>query len=153
MLAVTGNAMKRLITAGASLALALLSGPALHAQPVVPTDEVLPGYWQYKTRVLGFIPAGTEHKCLNTAEIDKFFDSLCNRHHTCQYPVREIGGGKVRLEGYWQNKEGKRTPVRATGDYSTRLIKLRANAVVSGVSLGATLEAKWLNASCPMGAK
>jgi len=147
--------MKRLIAASLApaLALALASGSALHAQPAADADAITPGYWEYKTRALGFIPAGTDHKCLTGPEIDKFFDSLCNRHHTCTYPVREVSGGNVRLEGFWQNKEGKRTPVKANGSYSAKKVSLKATAKVSGVNIGATLDGRWLSAACPTGAR
>ena len=137
--------MKRLIVTGAVLA--LLGGSALHAQPAPSGDTVLPGYWQYKTRFLG-ITVDNEKKCVKPDEVDKFLNGPCNRHHTCRYDVRVVGDGKARFEGYWQNKEGKRTNVRAAGTYAPKQFTLKANAL----GFSATVEAKWLGAACPAGA-
>jgi len=139
--------MKRLIAA--ALGLAIIGGPtALLAQNSAPADAVLPGYWQYKTRFLG-VTVDNEKKCVKPDEVEKFFSGPCNRHHTCVYPVRVVGDGKARFEGYWQNKEGKRTQVKASGVYNPKAFTLRANAL----GLQANLEATWLGPSCPAAAK
>lgn len=133
--------MKRLFAAG--LFLALLGGTALHAQ-TRPEDSITPGLWQYKTRFMGVV-VDDEKKCVTGVEIDKFFTGPCNRHHTCVYPVRQVGNGRARFEGYWQNKEGKRTNVTAEGTYSPRQFTLNARAL----GLRATVEARWVAPTCP----
>jgi hypothetical protein len=116
------------------------------------TPIINPGYWDYTTRMLG-IPVDHKKKCLKADEVEDFLTRPCNRHHTCVYPTKQVGGGKLLLDGYWQNKEGKRAKVRATGTYSATSFNVRANGTsTQGIPIGATLEAKWLGAQCPAGA-
>jgi hypothetical protein len=145
----------------AALAASALAAPATtaSAQPA-PTPAqapaaaeaatpILPGYWDYTTRMLG-IPVDHKKKCLNADEVEDFLTRPCNRHHTCVYPTKQVGGGKLLLDGYWQNKEGKRARVRATGTYSPKAFTIRANGTsTQGIPIGATLQAKWLGAECP----
>ncbi|CAN5277598.1 hypothetical protein BH11PSE2_BH11PSE2_13770 [soil metagenome] len=121
---------------------------AVAAQPVAP-KTIDPGYWEYKTRFLG-INVDTKRRCLKAEEVDDFLTRPCNRHHTCVYPVKEVGGGKIRLDGYWQNKEGAKAKVKAEGSYSQRAFTLSAHGTsTQGIPIGATIDAKWLAADCP----
>ena len=142
--------------AAAALAFAVLAAPgaSLHAAPQT-TDTILPGYWEYKVKLLG-ATIDTEMWCVKDDQIDKFFNGPCNRHHTCVYPTRVVGGGKARFAGYWQNDDGKRANVRAAGEYSPKRFVLRTQATrgTNGAPIPAmTLDAKWLGATCKPGAK
>lgn len=136
--------------------LAALSAPLAQAQPKPAEQTILPGYWEYKaSAVLGLVN-DKEFWCVKPDEIDKFFTGPCNRHHTCVYPVRVVGNGKARFEGYWQNKEGKRATVKASGEYAQKRFKLKTEPTIgtNGVPLPAvTLDAKWLGDTCKPGAK
>lgn len=140
--------------AAAALTLAVLAAPAatLHAQP--PTT-IQAGYWEYKVKTLG-ITIDTEYWCVREDQIDKFFNGPCNRHHTCVYPTRIVGGGKAQFKGYWQNGDGERANVEAAGDYTPQRFVLRTKATrgTNGAPIPAmTLDAKWLGATCKAGAK
>jgi len=142
--------------AAAALALAVLAAPgaALQAAPQT-ADTILPGYWEYRVKALG-LTVDTEMWCVKDDQIDKFFNGPCNRHHKCVYPTRVVGDGKARFAGYWQNDEGKRANVQASGEYSPKRFVLRTKATrgTNGVPIPAmTLDAKWLGATCKPGAK
>jgi hypothetical protein len=135
------------------LALAALAAPAASsvAQAQQPSSTpILPGYWEYTTRVLGFGPA--KKKCLKADEVEDFLSKPCNRHYTCVYPTKQVGGGKLVLDGYWQNKEGQRAKVKATGTYQAKAFSIKANgSAIGGIPFVASMEAKWLSAECPAG--
>lgn len=144
--------MKRLALtlAAAATGAAMLSLPASAQNP----DKIRPGYWEYKYRVLG-IPVDTEHKCVKASEIDKvFFAGPCNRHHTCVYPVREIGDGKARYQGTWTDKRGRVAKIKASGTYTQTTFKLKASGTTTtGIPMAATMDAHWVADACPAGAE
>ena len=144
-------ALKRLFAA--ALASALLAAPLSASSQT--TDTILPGYWEYKVKLLG-ATIDTEMWCVRDDQIDKFFSGPCNRHHTCVYPTRNVANGKASFAGYWQNDEGKRANVQAAGEYTAKRFTLRTKATrgTNGVPIPAmTLDAKWLGATCKPGAK
>lgn len=112
---------------------------------------ILPGYWEYTTRVFGI--GQSKRKCLQADEVEDFLTRPCNRHYTCVYPTKQVGGGKLLLDGYWQNKEGKRAKVHASGNYQPRAFSLKANgSAIGGLPFVASMDAKWISAECPAGA-
>jgi hypothetical protein len=142
-----------MLAAASALGAAMLALPA--ASATQPAQTVLPGYWEYRVKLLG-ATIDTEMWCVREDQIDKFFTGPCNRHHTCVYPTREVGGGKARFVGYWQNKEGKRANVEAAGDYAPKRFTLRSKATrgTNGAPIPAlTLDARWLGETCKPGAK
>jgi hypothetical protein len=153
-----GDEMKR--TAISLLVASALAAPAMTAtaQPAQTPSQgaaaaeaatpILPGYWEYSTKVLGI--GSKKKKCLGADEVEDFLTRPCNRHHTCVYPTKEVGGGKLRLDGYWQNKEGKRAKVRASGVYQPKAFTINASGTaIGGIPFRATMDAKWLGAECP----
>ena len=101
--------------------------------------------------VLYGIPS-TKRKCLRPDEVEDFLTRPCNRHYTCIYPTKQIGGGKLVLDGYWQNKEGQRAKVHAQGTYQPKSFSIKANGTaIGGLPFMASMDAKWLGA-CPAGA-
>lgn len=142
--------MKRVFLPLAAMILMGGGAAAVRAQPSSETT-ILPGYWEYKTKVIG-LTVDSKKRCVKEDEIDDFLSKPCNRHHTCVYPVKQIGGGKIYLDGYWQNKEGSRAKVKAKGTYEPRKFTLSASGTsTQGIPIGATLQAKWLGAQCPAG--
>lgn len=142
----------------AATVLAAAPGARLQAAPQTPAPQaqtILPGYWEYKVKLLG-ATIDTEMWCVREDQIDKFFSGPCNRHHKCVYPTRVVGDGKASFGGYWQNDEGKRANVQAAGEYSPKRFVLRTKATrgTNGAPIPAmTLDAKWLGATCKPGAK
>ena len=111
-----------------------------------------PGYWDYTTRMLG-IPVDHKKRCLKADEVEDFLTKPCNRHYTCVYPTKQVSNGKLLLEGYWQNKEGKRATVKANGTYQPKAFSIKASgSAIGGIPFMASMDAKWLGAQCPAGA-
>lgn len=128
---------------------------ALPASSAPQTDTVLPGYWEYKVKLLG-ATIDTEMWCVRDDQIDKFFTGPCNRHHTCVYPTRQVANGKARFVGYWQNKEGQRASIEVAGDYTPKrfVLKNKPTRGTNGAPIPAlTLDARWLSETCKPGAK
>jgi len=130
---------------------------AVQAQAPAPAVEqtIFPGYWEYRVKAAG-LTVDTEYWCVKPDQIDKFFNGPCNRHHTCTYPIRVVGGGKARFEGFWTNKEGKKANIAASGAYSLRqfVLKTKATRGTNGVPIPPlTLEANWRGETCKPGAK
>ena len=134
-------------------ALALAPGAALRAQGTArPANDTLsPGYWKVKASVLLFIN-DTDYQCLGTqAEADKFLnDGPCKKRTICKYESNNVGNGKVKYIGYWQDQDGERTNIRAEGTYTAH--KLTLNARVGNIPPG-TITATWQGETCPPGAK
>lgn len=131
-------------------ALAVL-GPAaaLRAQPVNDASPLQPGWWEFKTKVLG-LTVESDKRCIDAEDVAKFMTGPCNRHHTCTYPVKEFANGKALFDGYWQDKKGRRAKVRATGNYTLKTFNLDAKGTTTqGIPMAATMNARWLSATCP----
>lgn len=146
------NRRLAIAAAGLSAAGALMAIPALAQSSA--DERVRPGYWEYTTRIAG-IPVDTEKKCVKPNEIDKvFFAGPCNRHHRCDYPVREVKDGKMRFDGTWTDKRGRVAKVKASGDYTPTTFKLNARGTTTtGIPMAVTMDAKWKGATCPAGVK
>ena len=143
--------MKRVLLPAVVLA-ALAGSASVSAQPPAKTETILPGYWEYKAKLFGLI-SDTKKHCVKENEAEDFLAKPCNRHHTCVYPVKKIGDGKITLEGYWQNKEGRRANIKANGTYAPKQFTMSARGTsTQGIPIGATIQAKWLGASCPTAA-
>lgn len=154
-----GDLMKR--PAIIVLAMAALTAPGAMAvaqqpaTPQLPTPSqpggyipVLPGYWEYSTKVFGIGKA--QRRCLKAEEVEDFLTKPCNRHYTCVYPTKQVGNGKLLLQGYWQNKEGKRATVKATGAYQAKAFHINASgSAIGGIPFVASMDAKWLGETCP----
>lgn len=153
--------MRPAVALAAAFSLAPLAGtaaptPVQAPAPTVasdPTEVVLPGRWEYKYRILG-IPAATEYWCLKPQEIQRAFDGPCNRHHTCTYPVKEVGAGKLRLQGRWTDKRGRVAPVSGTGDYGPNTINLNFRGrTIHGLPFAGAMRARRISNTCQPGDK
>lgn len=141
-----------LALAAAGLALTASTGAA-QAQPE-PDTKVRPGYWRYETKVSIF-GGSSETKCLKREEIERFLFNPCNRHHICTYPVKQVGNGKLHLEGQWVKKKngGKPIPVAADGTYTPTTLNMTARVKVLGMNVTGQIHGTWISDSCPAGAK
>jgi hypothetical protein len=148
------TALVTLLTA-AALAAPVTAPRAAALQPSAPAAEkqppILPGYWSYTARLYG-VPQ-TKKRCIKAEEAEDFLTRPCNRHHTCVYPTKQVGNGKLLLDGYWQNQEGQRAKVDASGTYEPKSFSIKANgSAIGGIPFLASMDAKWLGADCPPGA-
>ena len=150
----SGRLLPRL-SAAAVLAAGLLALPVAGSSAPQGAATILPGYWEYRVKMAG-LTVDNEKWCVREDQIDKFFTGPCNRHHRCVYPTRQVGNGKARFVGYWQNDEGRRASVDAAGEYSDKRFVLRTKATkgTNGAPIPPlTLDARWLSATCQPGAK
>ncbi len=135
--------------------LALTPGAVLHAQtpPTAasargPSDTISTGYWKYQTSLL-FL-GDTEFRCVGPEDVAKFFDGPCKKHTQCIYPIKEVANGKAKYDGYWIDRHGKRTNVKAEGTYASRRFDLSAR--IAGIPVSGKITATWQAATCPAGA-
>ena len=153
-----------LALAGAAVALSASSGLAQPAEASAASSlpsasaeqpsKVRPGLWRYSSKVSIF-GGKTEEKCLKREEIERFLFNPCNSHHICTYPVKQVGNGRLHLEGQWvEKKKGTRIPVTADGTYTPTTLAMDAHVkVLGGISVSGTIKGTWLADTCPAGAK
>jgi hypothetical protein len=133
---------------------AMLAAPASAPQAQsAAQSEVLPGYWEYTTSVMG--ARDTEQKCVRPSEINRFFGGLSTRKWRCTYPTREVGDGNARFEGSCQDRKGRRINVRLNGTYEQQAFRFNGGAqLVRGTPyIPASITARRLAAQCPAGAE
>ena len=127
--------------------------------PILPlllaSTTLLPGLWEYQSSLAG-MSGKSEQKCLSKAEVERFLTDPSNRHYDCEYGVREVGGGKVRLEGVCTNRKHptQKIGVNLRGAYTAESINLsgKASAKVIGnleLPVAASVTGRRLSASCP----
>jgi hypothetical protein len=139
---------RALALAATALALPLIAGPAASRAQTKPTG-VLPGYWEYQAKV-AIIPVSKEYKCLKADEIENFLFNPCTRHYKCTYPVKEVGDGKVKLDGTWTDKKGREAKVKADGTYTPTQVKLKANVkTIHGLGVAGSITARRISDTCP----
>ena len=131
----------------------LLAAPASSSQAQAARTEVLPGYWEYTTNVMG--ARDTEQKCVRPSEINRFFGGLSTRKWQCTYPVREVGDGKTRFEGSCQDRKGRRINVRLSGTYQPEGFRFSGGAQLARGTpyIPASITARRISAQCPAGAE
>ncbi|MGI4817858.1 MAG: DUF3617 domain-containing protein [Janthinobacterium lividum] len=131
----------------------LLAAPASAPQAQAARSEVLPGYWEYTTSVLGV--RDTEQKCVRPSEINRFFGGLSTRKWQCTYPVREVGNGRTRFEGSCQDRKGRRINVRLNGTYQQESFRFNGGAQLSRGTpyIPASITARRIAAQCPANAE
>lgn len=145
--------MKRRLLLGLALA-APLSLTAAAQPQAQSTNTILPGYWEYTSRIqFGVSSSDTENRCVRANEIDRFFNGPSNRHYTCNYPTRVVGDGRMRFEGTCRDRRGRTVQVTASGTYTPTSFEMQAR--LQGRVLGVpitptgTIRARRLSATCP----
>ncbi len=141
------------VAAPAVAGAALLAAPASAPQAQASATEVLPGYWEYTTSAVGI--RDTEQKCVRPSEINRFFGGLSTRRWRCEYPVREVGGGRTRFEGVCTDPRGRRVNVRLRGTYEPEAFRFSGGAQLARGTpyLPASITARRLASQCPAGAE
>ncbi len=124
------------------------------ASPAVRAAEttIQPGYWHSVNRSNFLVSKTTEdHKCLTAAEVNAFMTNLSNRHYKCDYPIRTVGGGHLKVRGKCVDKHGTAVDVDAVGEYGPDWFKIDARWSLDGLPIGGTAstEAHRLSATCP----
>ena len=76
-----------------------------------------------------------------------------NHIYTCTYPTREIGGGKIRLEGTCATRDGPPVPISGSGTFSSENMHLEAriSPQLGGLTIPvrAVTDARRLSDTCP----
>lgn len=134
----------------ACLAAAAVPPPAAAQDPA---PEPRPGRWEYRYRILR-LPVGSEYWCVKPEEVRRVFEGPCNRHHTCTYPVHEVGGGKMRLEGRWVDKRGRVALVKGQGTYGAEQVQLNfSGRSIHGIPFAGDVRATRIADACEPGDK
>lgn len=140
---------------GVGLILGLLAAGSVSAgDATLAAATPMPGYWETNnTATFLFSSHSTERKCLTATDVAKFMNGPSNRHYTCEYPSRAVGGGRIRLAGTCATKKGQIAYVTAKGTYSATTFKLEATlkTKIGGIPLSgsAITDAHRLGDDCP----
>jgi len=131
----------------------LLAAPASSPQAQGSQSQVLPGYWEYTTSVLGV--RDTEQKCVRPSEINRFFGGMSTRKWQCTYSVREASGGNARFQGVCTDRKNRRVNVRLSGTYQPESFRFNGGAQLTRGTpyIPATITARRLSAQCPANAE
>jgi hypothetical protein len=120
-----------------------------------PSDEApRAGYWETVNTWVFLIPfRKVERKCFTTTDISSFLEGPSNAHYTCTYPVREVGDGRLSVEGTCVEKRGQVAQIKARGMYGPTAFHLTAElrTKIAGVPLNASgvTDARRLGDVCP----
>lgn len=116
------------------------AAPAAVARETPTTIQ--PGWWE-STNTLSLVISNTEveRRCITPADVDKVLSGRINRHYTCTYPVKRVGGGKMYFQGSCVDKRGRKVNVTASGAYSPAAFNLTAqlSGKYGGIPLAATV--------------
>lgn len=133
---------------------ALLAAGALAGTAAAAQTTILPGYWETTNQVVSPFPVRkTEQRCIRAEDVDKVIAGSPNHNYTCDYPTKEIGGGKIHLAGSCRTKTGDPVPIASDGVYTRDSLQLDATirTKIGGVTIpvhGRTT-AKRIGDTCP----
>ena len=97
------------------------------AAPAAAQKAISPGYWETTSKVTSPFPTQkTERRCLQPADVAKFMEGKINHIYKCTYPTKEVGGGKIRLEGTCATRDGPPVPISGSGTFSSDAMHLEA---------------------------
>ena len=106
------------------------------------------------TPILSPFPANkTERRCIKPADVAKFMEGKINHIYTCTYPTKEVGGGKIRLQGSCATKDGPPVPISGQGVFTSDTMHIDAKVSLSvgglSVPVKASTDARRLGDTCP----
>ena len=141
--------MNRLLPLLAAPFLVLAVADAAAAQ-----GAISPGYWETISKSRSPVPTSkTERRCIKPNDVAKFMEGKVNHIYTCTYPTKEVGGGKIRLEGTCATRDGPAIPISSQGAFTSDTLHLEARISLQfgGVSIPvrASTDAKRLGDTCP----
>ncbi|HEX4710629.1 DUF3617 domain-containing protein, partial [Phenylobacterium sp.] len=124
------------------------------AAPAAGQSAISPGYWETTSKVTSPFPTQkTERRCIKPADVTEFMEGKINHIYTCTYPTKEIGAGKIRLQGTCATRDGPAIPITGQGDFTsdTLHIEARISPQIGGLTIPvrASTDAKRLADSCP----
>ena len=117
-------------------------------------SAISPGYWETTSKVTSPFPTHkTERRCIKPADVAKFMEGKINHIYTCTYPTKEIGGGKMRLEGTCATRDGPPVPISGSGVFTSDSMHLEARIApkIGGlvIPIRAVTDARRLGDDCP----
>lgn len=117
-------------------------------------NAISPGYWETTSKVTSPFPTKkTERRCIRPADVSKFMEGKINHIYTCTYPTKQIGGGKMRLEGSCATRDGDPVPISGQGVFTSDSMHLEARIApqIGGltVPVHAVTDAKRVSETCP----
>ena len=141
--------MNRLFLLIAGPLIALTAAGAASAQ-----KAISPGYWETISKVTSPFPTQkTEKRCIKPADVAKFMEGKINHIYTCTYPTKEVGGGKIRLQGSCATKDGPPVPISGQGVFTSDTMHIDAKVSLSvgglSVPVKASTDARRLGDTCP----
>lgn len=107
-----------------------------------PATGILPGWWESTNKATMVISkTEVERRCITPADVDKILSGRINRHYTCTYPVKRVGGGKMYFQGTCVDKRGRKVNITANGTYSATAFELSADlsGKYGGIPLAASM--------------
>ena len=124
------------------------------AAPAASQSAISPGYWETISKVTSPFPTQkTERRCIKPADVTEFMEGKINHIYTCTYPTKEIGAGKIRLQGTCATRDGPAIPITGQGDFTSDTLHLEAHISpqIGGLTIPvrASTNAKRLSESCP----
>jgi len=140
----------------AVLSLAAAAAPAAAQSPA--PSPIQPGYWESTNRLLSPIRTSkVERRCLTPADVDKFLAGPSNHHYDCNYPMRTVENGQIRMSGACvERKKGRQVQVTAEGRYTQTSFHITANIATefAGIPISgrASTDARRIGDVCPVDA-
>lgn len=108
----------------ALFAISFLAAPAVAAPAA---SSIQPGYWETTSQVVSpFRTSKTEKRCIRAEDVEKFIAGSPNHNYTCDYPTKQIGGGKIKLGGSCKTKHSDPVPISGEGVYTRETLRLDA---------------------------
>ena len=137
--------------------LPLLAASALGAAvagPAAAQKAISPGYWETTSKVTSPFPANkTERRCIKPADVAKFMEGKINHIYNCTYPTKDVGGGKIHLQGSCATKDGPPVPISGEGTFTSDSMHIdaRISPQIGGLTIPvhASTDAHKLGDSCP----
>ena len=135
----------------------LLAAPLIAvatAGPAAAQSAISPGYWETVSKSTSPLPTSkTERRCIKPQDVAKFMEGKINHIYTCTYPKKQVGGGRIVLEGTCATRDGPPVPISGQGTFTSDTLHIDARATIAlgGLSLPvkATTDAKRLGDACP----
>jgi hypothetical protein len=138
------------------LAAPLLAAPllAIAGGAALAQNAISPGYWETTSKTSSPLPASkTERRCIKPQDVAKFMEGKINHIYTCTYPKKEVGDGKIRLEGTCATRDGPPVPISGQGAFTSDTLHIDAHATIQfgglNVPVKASTDAKRLGDTCP----